>query len=209
LCSEASRAYEKAKNMNINGNIIRISFSDCSKRREIIGDEPGYEQNEKTCKLLHISLNKNSQVAPEHVLRDLFKKYGNIKAMHIKNNPGFRPTIYLEYTTPEEAANAINYLVTLDHTGEKRKLIGDPSCDINYYYKKKAVMNLNDMNNPNYNSMGGMHMNRGMGNIGAFNPMGGQQGMGQNNVNPNMMMHGGNMMGNPGMMFNPMSKFII
>lgn len=133
--------------MNLNGNIIRISFSDSSKRKEIIGDEPGYELNEKTCKLLHISLNKNSQVAPESALKELFKKYGTVKAMHIKNNPGFRPTIYLEYNKPEEAENAINNLVTLDQTGEKRKLIGDPSCDINYYFKKKMQNPMDFINN--------------------------------------------------------------
>jgi hypothetical protein len=194
--------------MNVGGNIIKISFSDCSKRREIIGDEPGYELNEKTCKLLHISLNKNSQVAPDNVLRDLFKKYGNIKAMHIRSNPGFRPTVYLEYNRPEEAENAINNLVTLDQTGEKRKLIGDPSCDINYYFKKKSVMMLNDINNANINTMSGMSMTTTM-NMG-------NQNMNNTNLipntnmitNPNMMTNH-NMMGHPNMMFNQMGKNIL
>jgi hypothetical protein len=181
--------------MNLLGSIIKISFSDCSKRREIIGDEPGYELTEKTCKLLHISLNKNSVVAPENVLRDLFRKYGNIKSMHIKSNPGFRPTIYLEYTRPDEAENAINNLVTLDHTGERRKLIGDPSCDINYYFKKKSVMMLNDINNGNINTMSGMlPMNMG----------------GQNNMNTNFPQYNQNMnpMVNP-MMYNQMAYMMM
>ena len=29
--------------MNLGGNIIRISFSDAGKRRDIVGDESGYE----------------------------------------------------------------------------------------------------------------------------------------------------------------------
>jgi RNA recognition motif-containing protein len=139
--------------MNLGGNIIRISFSDSAKRRDIIGDEPGYELNEKTCKLLHISLNKNSQVANEATLRELFKKYGTVKAMHIKNDPGFRPTIYLEYSKSEEAENAINNLVTLDQTGEKRKLIGDPSCDINFYFKKKMINPMDMMANQGMQQM--------------------------------------------------------
>jgi hypothetical protein len=144
MSSAASRAYEKAKNMSLGGSNLRISFSDSSKRKDIIGDEAGYELNDKTCKLLHISLNKNSVVANENVLKDLFKQYGTVKAMHIKNDQGFRPTIYLEYSKPEEAENAINHLVTLDQTGEKRRIIGDPSCDINYYFKKK-IMNPMEM----------------------------------------------------------------
>jgi hypothetical protein len=37
-------------------------------------------------------------MAPETTIKDAFKKYGNIKAFHIRNNPGFRPSIYIEYT---------------------------------------------------------------------------------------------------------------
>jgi RNA recognition motif-containing protein len=163
--------------MNIGGNVIRISFSDSGKRKDIIGDESGYELNEKTCKLLHISLNKNSQVASESILKELFKKYGTVRAMHIKNNPGFRPTIYLEYSKPEEAENAINNLVLLDQTGEKRKLIGDPSCDINFYFKKKTVLMANDVINAN--------MQPNIPSQNATRPM------------PMMPMMGQNMMQNP------------
>lgn len=184
----ASRAYEKGKNMNLNGNVIRVSFSDSGKRRDIIGDEPGYELNEKTCKLLHLSLNKGSNVASESVLRDLFKKYGAIKGLHIKNTPGFRPTIYLEYSKPEEAENALNNLTTLDTNEEKRKLIGDPKCDINYYFKKKfnPMMMNNDINNMNRNNF---------------------QNFGMNVNNPNMKMMYPFMGMNP-MMNQQMSKFL-
>lgn len=130
--------------MTLNGNNIKISFSDNGKRRDILGDESGYELTEKTCKLLHISLNKNSQVAPENILKDIFKKYGYVKGLHVKNNIGFRPSIYVEYNKTEEAENAINQLMTQDLTGEKRKLIGDPSCEINFYFKKKIYFNQNN-----------------------------------------------------------------
>lgn len=160
----ASRAYEKGKNMNLNGNIIRVSFSDSAKRKDIIGDEVGYELNEKTCKMLHISLNRNSPVACENVLKDLFKKYGTVKGMHIKNQVGFRPTVYVEYSKAEEAENALNNLVTLDTNFERRKLIGDANCDINYYFKKKMMMNLNMMNN-NIPQDGNPHYNLNINNM--------------------------------------------
>lgn len=131
--------------MTLNGNVIKISFSDNGKRRDILGDESGFELNEKTCKLLHISLNKNSQIPADNILKEMFKKYGHVKALHVKNNSGFRSSIYVEYCKPEEAENAINQLMTQDVTGEKRKMLGDPSCEVNYYFKKK---NINYNNNP-------------------------------------------------------------
>ncbi len=145
--------------MTLNGNVIKISFSDNGKRRDILGDESGYELSEKTCKLLHISLSKNSQIPPDNFLKDLFKKYGYVKALHVKNNSGFRSSIYVEYSKTEEAENAINQFMTQDITGEKRKLLGDPSCEVNFYFKKKKN---------NYNSfayeMGGSNLN----NFGGF-----------------------------------------
>ena len=133
--------------MTLNGNVIKISFSDNGKRRDILGDESGFELSEKTCKLLHISLNKNSQIPADNILKEIFKKYGHVKALHIKNNSGFRSSIYVEYTKSEDAENAINQLMTLDVTGEKRKMLGDPSCEVNYYYKRK---NINYNNNSAY-----------------------------------------------------------
>ncbi len=186
LSSSASRAYEKAKNMNLNGSIIRVSFSDSSKRREIIGDEEGFEVSEKNCKLLHMSLNKGSTLASESTIRDLLKKYGTIKGFHIKNNQGYRPTIYVEYSKPEEAEIALQNLTSLDSNNEKKSLLGDPFCDINYDFKKKLnflaqangtadsrASNLQQTTIPN--NTGNMMINPGM-------------------VNPQMMMYQNYMM---------------
>lgn len=141
--------------MTLNGSIIKISFSDNGKRRDIVGDEHGYELNEKTCKLLHISLNKNSQIPQESYLKDFFRKYGYVNGLHVKNHFSFRPSIYVEYSRPEEAENAINQLMTQDITGEKRKLIGDPTCEINYYFKKKNF----NFNNASINAAYEMNSN--------------------------------------------------
>ena len=53
-------------------------------------------------------------------------------------------------------------MINNDQTGEKRKLIGDPSCDVNFYFKKKPKFvfdQKNMINNPmNMNQMGVFHM---------------------------------------------------
>lgn len=179
LCASASRAYEKAKNMNLGGKVIRVSFSDSGKRKEIIGDENGFELNDKTCKLLHVSLNKNSIIAQDQVIKDVFMKYGTIKAIHSKSSPGFRPSIYVEFADPEDAEKAIKDLKN-ESNSDKRKLLGDPFCDINFYFKKKI-----------YPPEGNNYMSNG--NMNMMNP------------NPNMMMHKMNSMYHPNMIYpNPM-----
>lgn len=199
LCASASRAYEKAKNMNIGNNIIRVSFSDSGKRREIKGDEPGYELTEKKCKLLHVSLNKNSLLPTEQVIRDVFSKFGNVKYVLTKSCAGYRSSIYVEYAKYEEAEKAVNQMNT-DEELESRTKLGDSQCEVNYYFKKKKYPNENLPIPP---------MNPGPG--GSFNPMMemGPGGMYMNMQNQPKMPGMGPMM--PGMyppigMMNPMCK---
>lgn len=186
LCSSASRAYEKAKNMNLGGRVIRVSFSDSGKRREIIGDEPGYELSEKTCKLLHVSLNKNSIIGNESTIRDVFSKYGTVKYVQTKSCLGFRPSIYIEYSKCEEAEKAVQELNN-ERNFESRKLLGDPFCDINYYFKKKIYPNdgLNNMSNVNMtmnNNPNTQNMPEGTMNVLGMRGMPGAQKI------PNQMM---------------------
>ena len=187
--------------MTLNGNIIKISFSDNGKRRDILGDESGFELSEKTCKLLHISLNKNSQIPPDNVLKEIFKKFGYVKALNVKNNSGFRSSIYVEYSKPEEAENAINQLMTQDVTGEKRKMLGDPSCEVNFYFKKKNINYNNstyEMGTGNQNNFGGFAAN--FFNNPNFKAMMANAAASGNNFNMAQLMAMGNqMMGNQGM----------
>ena len=46
--------------MNFNGNIIKVNFSNINQRKDIKGNEEGYELNENNCKLIIVTLNKNN-----------------------------------------------------------------------------------------------------------------------------------------------------
>ena len=59
LVSSAIKACEEMKNMNFNGNTIKVNFSNIAQRKDIKGNEEGYELNENNCKLIIVSLNKN------------------------------------------------------------------------------------------------------------------------------------------------------
>ncbi|MCQ2820003.1 MAG: hypothetical protein MJ252_22275 [archaeon] len=185
LCYSASRAYEKAKNMEIEGKQIKISFSDSGKRKDIKGDEPGFELTEKDCKIIHIYLNKNSEAPEEEKIKNILSKYGTINYIYLKYYTGFRPSIYVEYSKAEEAAKAIQAMNS-EEGMENKKELGDTNCEVNYYFQKKIY------------PQEGMPMNNQM---PSYNPI--------QMMNPNMMMQPGKfppMMPNMYPMMNPMSK---
>ena len=151
LISSASRAYEKCKNSQIDGKILKISFSNSGKKKEIVGDEKNYVLSEKNCKLIHVSLSKNSTIPNENVIREIFEQYGKIKEINTKNTgPNFRPSIYVEFAKNEDAVKCISELNKKENQDKKSKL-GDQFCEIDFYFKKKNYEN-NNNNNNNFNN---------------------------------------------------------
>ena len=136
LVKSASVAYEKSKNKEFNGKKFRMLYSDSGKRNGIIVDEPGFVLSEKTCKLIHVSLNKGSVISSENIIREVFGVYGKIKEISQRNFPGYRPSIYIEYIKYEDAQKCVEDM-SKDSNYENRKKIGDPNCDITFYFQRK------------------------------------------------------------------------
>ena len=87
LMASAIKAYEEEKNNNYNGNIIKVSFSNVAQRKDIKGNEEGYELNENNCKLILVTLNKNCELQnDEEKILQIFQNFGKIKNYAIKNN---------------------------------------------------------------------------------------------------------------------------
>ena len=126
--------------MNLSGRLIKVSFSDSGKRKDIIGDEPGFELTEKKCKLIYASLNKGSNLASEADIIEIFSKFGDVKCIQAKSCTGFRPSVYIEYSKCEEAEKAVKSMNSPSEE-ESRKKLGDKQCDIDYYFKKKKYIN--------------------------------------------------------------------
>lgn len=148
LVSSASKAYEKAKNIQINGSPIKISFSDSGKRHDVIGDEENYELSESTCKLITITFSKNFDIPDEEAIKNAFKAFGKIKNI-CKNsfNLNAKPSYYIEYSECEEANCALQG-VNL----ELKKELGDLNCDVDYYFRKKAIPEIESTNNAQLNN---------------------------------------------------------
>ena len=143
LMASAIKAYEEEKNNNFNGNVIKVSFSNIAQRKDIKGNEEGYELNENNCKLILITFDKNSELPNEDKILPIFENFGKIKNYSIKNN---KNCIYIEYYKPEEAKKAIDEL-NKDINSENRKMLGDEKVDINFYFKNKShEINFNPLN---------------------------------------------------------------
>ena len=134
LINSAMKAIEKNNNMNYKGNIITVNLSNINQRRDIKGNEMGYELGESNCKLILVCLNKNINPINEENAINIFEKYGKIKEVLIKNINN-KNHIFAEYYKPEHAKIAID---ELNKDIELKKLLGDENCEINYYFKNKS-----------------------------------------------------------------------
>ena len=106
LAYSAKKALEKENNTYFNGNIIIVSYSNENQRKDIKGDEIGYELTDNNCKLIVVCLNKNKETTNEKNILNIFKNYGNIKNVTIKNISN-KNHIFVEYYKPEDALKDI------------------------------------------------------------------------------------------------------
>ena len=157
LMSSAIKAYEKENNIYFYGNIINVSFSNPATKKDIIGNEVGYELTVNNCKLIVVCLNKNVPVTDEATAVEIFENFGKVKNIKIKNISNINH-IFVEFYKCEDAKKAIEEM-NKDINYEKRKILGDDKCEINFYFKNKLneinPISINDKNiniNTNTNS---------------------------------------------------------
>ena len=171
LMHSALKALEKENNAYFNGNIISISFSNESKRKDIAGNEPGYELKENNCKLIVACLNKNLEVAKDKTILAIFENYGKIKNMTVKNISNCN-YIFVEFYKYEDAQNAV-FEINKEINSDKRRMLGDENCEIEFYFRNKHneinpflneennFINMNthqnNFNVNNFNEMNGMN----------------------------------------------------
>lgn len=139
LASSASKASEKTRNTELNGKILKASFSDNNKRKNIVGDEPNYSLNEKTCRLLHAMLTKNNSIN-ENTIKDVLSKHGEITGFHVKHS-GNRYSVYVEYNFPHEARRALDYYNKCDKAEENKKEFGDAKLELDFCFRSKEYLN--------------------------------------------------------------------
>eukprot|EP01022_Parablepharisma_sp_SALTPOND_P033022 TRINITY_DN88060_c0_g1_i1.p2 TRINITY_DN88060_c0_g1~~TRINITY_DN88060_c0_g1_i1.p2 ORF type:complete len:318 (-),score=29.78 TRINITY_DN88060_c0_g1_i1:1365-2318(-) len=98
----AARALDLAKNVKIDGRPIKISFADPVRRKEALGDSPGYVFNEHTAKALLFKYTTVTMSPPEEAVKGTLNRYGSIKAiltLETPQDPMFKPHIFVEFST--------------------------------------------------------------------------------------------------------------
>ncbi len=194
LIASALKACEETKNMNYNGNLIKVNFSNVAQRKDIKGNEEGYILNENNCKLILVTLNNNCQPPDEKTFLKIFEKFGKIKNFAVKISNQNKNCIYIEYYKPEEAKIAIEELNS-ENNIEDRKTLGDENCEINFYFKTKShEIKVNPFNYDLNNNMNNINMLQNMNMVY------------KNMLMQNMAMGMGIGMNNPSIMFQLMPK---
>ena len=152
LIQSAIKALNMENNIYFNGNIINVSYSNENQRKDIKGNENGFELNENKCKLIVVCLNKNLETTDEENILNIFENFGKIKNICIKNI-NKRIHIFIEYYKYEDAQKSIIEM-NKDINIEKRKMLGDENCEIDFYFKSQfneinpfSIQVNNNMNN--------------------------------------------------------------
>ena len=98
--ASACRAYEQARGTLIDNYPIKVSYSDHIRRRNAVGDTPGYQLTPKNAKAILLQYKTATVVPPEDIIEDELCKYGRVKSIYIKqipSNPTFKPQIFADY----------------------------------------------------------------------------------------------------------------
>ena len=100
----ALRAHELAKGLRIDGRPVKVAFSDHTRRKDAIGDIPGYSLTELNAKALLMKYGDGPVIVPpEEVMKGMLSRYGTVKAVYIllntQQDPGLRPQVYVDFYT--------------------------------------------------------------------------------------------------------------
>lgn len=109
LLRSAFLAYQEMSHANIEGKQIKMSFSDCAKRKDIIGDEPGFFISIQNCRLLHCTTKRREYSFSESYYYQQFSRFGKINAFLIKFNIPAVQSIFIEYESCSYAKNVYDY----------------------------------------------------------------------------------------------------
>ena len=178
LCDSAKKALEKENNIYFNGNIINVSYSNENQRKDIKGNENGFELNEYNCKLIVVCLNKNLETVEEDKILTIFENFGKIKYVNVKNINN-RNHIFIEYYKYEDAQKSVVEM-NQDINIDKRRILGDENCEINYFFKSRfneinpflnQVNNNNNSNNINTLKNNQNSQNNNLYGFGGANPV--------------------------------------
>ncbi|OMJ78423.1 hypothetical protein SteCoe_21798 [Stentor coeruleus] len=135
----ATRAYELADGIIVDGRPVKVAFADPTRRIDIVGDSLSPENpnfnpiDDDNFKNLFLGYSHSAVVPPEAKLREVFSRYGRVKRISIRQATSTtRPYAFVDFEKGEQASEARKKLYIEDNDGTRRKELGDPALEISF-----------------------------------------------------------------------------
>lgn len=98
----AARALDLARGARIDGRCVKLSFADPVRRREAVGDLPGYRLTPDSAKALVLKYTGSVLTPQEDFLKGMLSKYGSVRAIlvaEVDAKPFAKPRVFVEFAT--------------------------------------------------------------------------------------------------------------
>ena len=135
----ATRAYELADGIIVDGRPVKVAFADPTRRIDIVGDSlvpenPNFNPiDDDNFKNLFLGYSHSAVVPPEAKLREVFSRYGRVKRISIRQATSTtRPYAFVDFEKGEQASESRKRLYIEDYDGQRRKELGDPGLEISF-----------------------------------------------------------------------------
>ena len=135
----ATRAYELADGIIVDGRPVKVAFADPTRRIDIVGDSlipenPNFNPiDDDNFKNLFLGYSHSAVVPPEAKLREVFSRYGRVKRISIRQATSTtRPYAFVDFEKGEQASESRKRLYIEDYDGQRRKELGDPALEISF-----------------------------------------------------------------------------
>eukprot|EP00358_Blepharisma_japonicum_P003078 CAMPEP_0202954588 /NCGR_PEP_ID=MMETSP1395-20130829/50943_1 /ASSEMBLY_ACC=CAM_ASM_000871 /TAXON_ID=5961 /ORGANISM="Blepharisma japonicum, Strain Stock R1072" /LENGTH=302 /DNA_ID=CAMNT_0049670229 /DNA_START=298 /DNA_END=1206 /DNA_ORIENTATION=+ len=135
----ATRAYERADGTLVDGRPVKVAFADPTRRIDIVGDSlipenPNFNPiDDEHFKNLFLGYPPGATVPPEHVLREVFSRYGRVKRISIRQaTSNSRPYAFVDFERGDQASEARKHLYIEDFDGSRRRELGDSGVEISF-----------------------------------------------------------------------------
>lgn len=136
---QAAKAFENIDNLSVAMRLnLRISYSDFTKRNNIVGDSPTLEDNyEDLAPYLFMAYNSGVILPKVKYLQKRLSEFGKIKGILLKPsyNSNFKSFVVVEFETTEQAIKARKYYLLNEKSSKRRFKLGTKDIDINVLTK--------------------------------------------------------------------------
>lgn len=123
----------------IDGRVIKVSYSNHIRRKDFLGDKGEIETNNQNATTLFLGYHENSLFPSESTIKEYFSKFGELKAIYLKQAPPntfVKSHIFIDYELHECAESAL-YDLTKNDDDNAKKILGDPLLEADYSFRKK------------------------------------------------------------------------